>query len=449
MAALTCPEDDKLNHGSASTRRDPPVESKALYLPTAFQYNVSTDHKLDIAVSPLLLAGALPSPLSFASDTKTFYTAFEVTNISPRSPTFPDSQMPTPLLAFSRGCVHDQDDMQSPVEPPNQNPSARDELPAPSGQDPKNDHKSRRKLADSSKEYRPKTQTPTTSRSSSVSGSRSASRRNQSTCHRHPHSSKTHSSNRRFKLHREERDLVALHRESCRLFESFGVTPKSTSQPPNDLLDSVIPRPTRTSTEPTQRGHATIRQRLPRRNSAESPSSVPLLHSNQPSLSPASSEDLSPNMEKLNHWDTVPPPQLPDDTQPSGIVPAYKVIPPTVMHWTSSSTRRREYEKIDRSCRGIRGMWRRFAPKWCQSKSQRIPFFDETKGGKQLYEGSVRRFRIDIPDEDVDEGQGPQVIESELKAKSGFTKTRILTSDDDSDDSATRHCFGFRRSSKA
>lgn len=69
------------------------------------------------------------------------------------------------------------------------------------------------------------------------------------------------------------------------------------------------------------------------------------------------------------------------------------------MEWTSSSTRRREYEKIDRASRGIRGLWRRVAPRWCQGRNSRTPFFEE---GKSNREGSVRRFRMDLPSDDSD-----------------------------------------------
>lgn len=71
----------------------------------------------------------------------------------------------------------------------------------------------------------------------------------------------------------------------------------------------------------------------------------------------------------------------------------------TVIDWTSPSTRKREYAKIDRANRGIRGLWRRVAPKWCQPVDRRTPFFEEGKNGKANYEGSVRRFRMDIPED--------------------------------------------------
>jgi hypothetical protein len=49
-------------------------------------------------------------------------------------------------------------------------------------------------------------------------------------------------------------------------------------------------------------------------------------------------------------------------------------------------------------------LWRRVAPKWCRSDT-RTPFFEEDKDGKGNYEGSVRRFRMDLPDE-VDAAAG-------------------------------------------
>jgi hypothetical protein len=74
---------------------------------------------------------------------------------------------------------------------------------------------------------------------------------------------------------------------------------------------------------------------------------------------------------------------------------------PTIIEWTSPSTRRREYEEIDRATSGVRGFWRRVAPRWCQfGNNSRVPFFEEGKNGKANYEGSVRRFRMDLPDDE-------------------------------------------------
>ena len=82
------------------------------------------------------------------------------------------------------------------------------------------------------------------------------------------------------------------------------------------------------------------------------------------------------------------------------------IVPCTIIDWTSPSTRRREYEKIDRSTRGVRGLWRKLCPRRLQ-RSQHIPFYkedDEVDDG-----ASVRRYRLDIPD--VRDGKGSSRVE--------------------------------------
>lgn len=66
-------------------------------------------------------------------------------------------------------------------------------------------------------------------------------------------------------------------------------------------------------------------------------------------------------------------------------------VPAANMDWTLPSTRLREYRKIDRSCQGVRGLWRRFAPHWC-CKNKRLSFFEVDKGDT----GSVRRYRMNL-----------------------------------------------------
>ena len=78
------------------------------------------------------------------------------------------------------------------------------------------------------------------------------------------------------------------------------------------------------------------------------------------------------------------------------------VSPQTVIDWTSPATRRREYEEIDKSCRGIRGLWRKISPRWCQ-RNRRLEFYDEQNDSDG---GSVRRYRIDIPPEVMEERAG-------------------------------------------
>lgn len=89
------------------------------------------------------------------------------------------------------------------------------------------------------------------------------------------------------------------------------------------------------------------------------------------------------------------------------------------MEWTSPDTRRREYEKIDRASKGVRGLWRRVAPRCFQTHDSRTPFFEE---GKPEREGSVRRFRMDLPEDeepepDADSSQ-PKTSNSNLHSNS-------------------------------
>lgn len=78
-------------------------------------------------------------------------------------------------------------------------------------------------------------------------------------------------------------------------------------------------------------------------------------------------------------------------------------LPPTTIDWTFPTTRRREYEKIEASSRGIRGLWRRFAPKRCRRNS-RLAFYD---GDPHKLEddsdaGSVRRYRVSLDNDETE-----------------------------------------------
>ena len=89
--------------------------------------------------------------------------------------------------------------------------------------------------------------------------------------------------------------------------------------------------------------------------------------------------------------------------------------PQPVIDWTSPATRRREYEEIDRSRRGIRGIWRKMSPRWCQ-RNRRLSFHNEQDGSDG---GSVRRYRVPIPDEENGEISalkgGVQVSQTEVQ----------------------------------
>ena len=70
---------------------------------------------------------------------------------------------------------------------------------------------------------------------------------------------------------------------------------------------------------------------------------------------------------------------------------ALPFTPATIIDWTDPSTRRKEYEKHDRSRRGIRGFWRKVTPKWFQGGGSRVSFYE---GDSDV--GSVRRYRLDL-----------------------------------------------------
>lgn len=161
--------------------------------------------------------------------------------------------------------------------------------------------------------------------------------------------------------------LIALHRESCRLF-----------QDPIDRPDTKsMASPTASPTLQSQRSH-----------------SFPLGYDHD-----ISDEDLLPSSPN-RHQPKLPRSQPSDSITPIAQTSSNQVmIPATITEWTSPSTRRREYEKIDRNNKGFRRLWRRWTPSCMHSGDERVPFWEEEISKKKNYEGSVRRFRMDIPDE--------------------------------------------------
>ncbi|KAJ5334477.1 hypothetical protein N7452_006880 [Penicillium brevicompactum] len=163
--------------------------------------------------------------------------------------------------------------------------------------------------------------------------------------------------------------LIALHRESCRLFQE---TETETGRP-------ALQRAASTSA------------RRESRSSTEKGSSAP----SSPIVSSRSSFRFEPES-------PTQPPHFLSQRDRSNTMPTISPssssihVPATVMEWTSDDTRRREYEKIDRASSGVRGFWRRVAPRCFQTRDARVPFFEE---GKPEREGSVRRFRMDLPDD--------------------------------------------------
>ncbi|KAL3439517.1 hypothetical protein BDV09DRAFT_157575 [Aspergillus tetrazonus] len=167
-------------------------------------------------------------------------------------------------------------------------------------------------------------------------------------------------------------NLIALHRESCRLFQDNNLastTAAVTRQSSFSSSPPYTPRQARTY------------------SNVSSPPVTPILerHHSSTFRHSYSSSNLHANHE------TAPVSRVEVNLSAE--------TKPTIIEWTSPSTRRREYKEIDRASSGVRGLWRRVAPRWCQFGDKRVPFLEEDKDGKANYEGSVRRFRMDLPDE--------------------------------------------------
>lgn len=72
-------------------------------------------------------------------------------------------------------------------------------------------------------------------------------------------------------------------------------------------------------------------------------------------------------------------------------------IPATTTHWTSPSTRKRDYERIDRQNTGFRGLVRRVVPRCVSGPPERFYEKDQSDAG------SVRRYRLDVIESHINE----------------------------------------------
>ena len=77
-------------------------------------------------------------------------------------------------------------------------------------------------------------------------------------------------------------------------------------------------------------------------------------------------------------------------------------VPATTIDWTLPSTRRRQYEEIEQSSRGIRGLVRRLTPSLFRRHGGRGGFYDADKDSDV---GSVRRYKLEANYDDSDEGE--------------------------------------------
>ena len=76
-------------------------------------------------------------------------------------------------------------------------------------------------------------------------------------------------------------------------------------------------------------------------------------------------------------------------------------VPATTTHWISPSSRRRDYERIDKANTGLRGVIRRVVPRCVSGPPERFYEKDQSDAGSDA--GSVRRYRLDVIESHVNE----------------------------------------------
>ncbi|TQS34860.1 hypothetical protein Golomagni_04742 [Golovinomyces magnicellulatus] len=89
-------------------------------------------------------------------------------------------------------------------------------------------------------------------------------------------------------------------------------------------------------------------------------------------------------------------------------------IPSTIHYWTSDNTRRLEYAAIDAASSGVRGFLVRLVPDCILPAQKRRTRFFGHDGAKGEKEGSVRRYRLTLPDEIERDGG---TVDDEKKSK--------------------------------
>lgn len=175
---------------------------------------------------------------------------------------------------------------------------------------------------------------------------------------------------------RNQQDAIDLYRESCQIFQSFSAPNSS-----RNSCSTLGLYPYTTDTSPRQPLHqnrsqpSSIRSWPCDNKSTRFPRGSNLINQplKIPPFSPEEDEELL--TEEINHNVKEPPPA-------------------TILTWTSDESRKAEYERIDRSHSGLRGLWKRVTPKCCHSQRSRRAFYTGKCDGD-----SVRRFRVDVPDE--------------------------------------------------
>jgi hypothetical protein len=295
-------------------------------------------------------AASLSPCITDASDAKTFYSAIQVTDIHPGSSDEDDKISITTDMAAgsaSNGASVAGDKPAKPRKSPSRSSSTSQRSPR--------------------------------SASSSTAGtSRKEHRRTASFLAQSPASPPRSNS---IQMSQQKRDeLLALHRDSCRIFQDVGMA----AEPLENSYD--MPRLTQSTTA--------------------SPIMSPIFQYQRSHSFPINDGDVSEDdllsvrqLRRISIVHSEPDPEREPSQPPQSPQSPHEQLPATVIDWTSPSTRRREYEAIDRSNRCFRRIWRRMTPRCFRPSGARTPFFETGKDGKANYEGSVRRFRMDITDE--------------------------------------------------
>lgn len=90
------------------------------------------------------------------------------------------------------------------------------------------------------------------------------------------------------------------------------------------------------------------------------------------------------------------PPPVESEPEPEPVPPP---PPATVHYWTSDNTRRIEYAAIDAASHGVRGFIIRLIPDCFLPEDKRRPRFHEEGDDDDSDAGSVRRYRLALPEE--------------------------------------------------
>jgi hypothetical protein len=231
-------------------------------------------------------------------------------------------------------------------------------------------------------------------------------------------------------IRRKGQDLIAFHRQSCRLFQSLEGTLATSDEstmrgtPPQSRPGSLPnSRPSSHCIVKTENGFAylTSNSSMPRFGSANnsrrnsSTTAPPLLRPlyGVPGLSSSTAPTTSSSFSSLVGASTSNGVlEEKSSTSSPSAQPTRPPRPGFSISWTSTETRRLEYKKIDRSHSGLRGLWKRLTPKWCHGKCSRKGFFVSGKS-RSSDAGSVRRYRI--PLEEDDDGSNDDEVENEKR----------------------------------